>query len=297
MLAPGPRRPAPPCGPMRRRLRVVFQEVRSARQPHPRTAARANPSRGGRAAAVGRLRGHQPGPGAGRGRADRGARRRAPARHPVQDPDHRQGAQRGPEPAGHRRLLHRHQPDRPAVGHRARRDGVQRPVLQHPQRGRAGDRRADRPDPAADREERADALRRLGQVRRRRARGPRPNPGHRRLRQHRHPAVGAGREPGHAGAVLRHRRPARAGQRPPLRQPQGAAARLRRRHPARRRPAGEQAHLRRGRVRRDARGQPLPQPVPRLRGRLRGAAPGHRERPHRRRGGGRLSGRAQGPRR
>ena len=34
------------------------------------------------------------------------------------------------------------------------------------------------------------------------------------LRQHRHPAVGAGREPRHAGALLRHRRQARAGQRP-----------------------------------------------------------------------------------
>ena len=42
-------------------------------------------------------------------------------------------------------------------------------------------------------------------------------PRHRRVRQHRHPAVGAGREPRHAGVLLRHRRQAGPGQRPALR--------------------------------------------------------------------------------
>ena len=77
--------------------------------------------------------------------------------------------------------------------------GVQRAVLQHPQRGRAGPGRDHRADPAADREERGDARRGVGQGRRGQPRGTRPDAGHRRVRQHRHPAVGARREPGHDG--------------------------------------------------------------------------------------------------
>ncbi len=63
----------------------------------------------------------------------------------------------------------------------------------------------------------------LGQVGRRGPRGPRPQARHRRLRQHRHPAVGAGREPRHVGLLLRHRRQAGPGQRPALLDPDRAA--------------------------------------------------------------------------
>ena len=82
-------------------------------------------------------------------------------------------------------------------GHR----GVQRAVLQHPQRGRAGDRRDHLAGPAPDRQERGHARRRLGQVGQGCPRGPRPDPGHRRLRQHRQPAVGGRRVARHAGAT------------------------------------------------------------------------------------------------
>ena len=61
-------------------------------------------------------------------------------------------------------------PPRPSAGRRR----LQRAVLQHPQRGRAGRRRDDRADPSADREERRAARRRLGQVGQGRARDARP---------------------------------------------------------------------------------------------------------------------------
>ena len=138
---------------------------------------------------------------------------------------------------------------------------------------------------------------RLGQGGRRQPRGPRPHAGHRRLRQHRHPAVGARREPRHARLLLRHRRQARARQRPALRHARRAARGRRRRDPARRRPARQQRLLRRGAVRPDAAGQPVPQPVPRLRHRPRRAARAPGQRPPRRRRGRRLPERAEGPRR
>ena len=100
----------------------------------------------------------------------------------------------------------------------ARRRGVQRAVLEHPQRRGAGDRGDHQPGPAADRPGPRAARRHLGQVGGRQPRDPRADARHRRLRQHRQPAVGAGRGPGHAGAVLRPGGQARPGQR------RGAAA-------------------------------------------------------------------------
>ena len=139
-------------------------------------------------------------------------------------------------------------------------------------RGRAGAGRDHRADPAAGGEEPPDARRRVGQVRRRRPRGPRPGAGHRRLRQHRRAAVGAGRGAGHARVLLRHRRQAGAGQRPPLRLAGRAARRGRRRHAARRRPQGQRRAVRRRAVRRDEARRAVPQPLPRFRDRHRRAA-------------------------
>ena len=68
--------------------------------------------------------------------------------------------------AGDRRVLHRHQPDRPRRGLAPRDRGLQRAVLQHPQRRRARPRRDHRADPAADGQKRRDARGGLGQVRR-----------------------------------------------------------------------------------------------------------------------------------
>ena len=166
----------------------------------------------------------------GRGRAGRGAARRAPARHPLQHQGHAAGARRRHRPAGGRLLLHRHQPGRPRRRRRARHRGVQRAVLQHPQRRRARHRRDHRAGPPAAREDPADARRHLGQVGQGQPRGPRPHARHRRLRQHRHPAVQPRRGARLAGDLLRHRRPARARQRPPGRHARRAARRGRRRH-------------------------------------------------------------------
>ena len=128
--------------------------------------------------------------------------------------------------------------------------GVQRAVLQHPQRGRARDRRDHLADPPADREERRPA---------RRASGTSPPTGatrsaaaarHRRLRQHRQPAVGARRGARHVGVASttpptswRSATPARCAT------PRRAARAGGRRHAARRRPARQRGHLRRGAVR------------------------------------------------
>ena len=77
------------------------------------------------------------------------------------------------------------------------------------------------------------------------ARGARPAARHRRLRQHRRPALRARRGPRHDRVLLRHRRQARPRQRPALRHPRRAARAVRRGHPARRRPAGQQRPVRR----------------------------------------------------
>ncbi len=115
--------------------------------------------------ARGRRRGRRPAGCARRGRADRRPRGRRPARHPVQDRGDREGARRrGPDLVAHRRLLHRHQPDRPrrrgGAGHR----GVQRAVLQHPLGRRARDRRDHRAGPPAHRAGHGAARRGVGQV-------------------------------------------------------------------------------------------------------------------------------------
>ena len=116
-------------------------------------------------------------------------RRRPAARDPLQHPPHAAGARGGHRPGRGRLLLHRHQPGRPGRGRRARHRGLQRALLQHPQRRRAGDRRDHRAGPAAAREDPEDARGRLGQVGQGQPRDPRPDARHRRLRQHRHPAL------------------------------------------------------------------------------------------------------------
>ena len=99
----------------------------------------------------------------GRGRADRGHRRRATCSASGPRPRSPSASwTRRPDLVGDRRLLHRHQPDRPGRRGRARRRGVQRAVLQHPQRGRAGAGRDHRADPAADGEERRRCTRACG---------------------------------------------------------------------------------------------------------------------------------------
>ena len=72
--------------------------------------------------------------------------------------------------------------------------------------------------------------------------------------------------------LLRHRRQAGARQRPPLLVARRAARHRRDRHPARRRPGRQRRHLRRRAVRPDAAAVAVPQPLPRLRRRLRRAA-------------------------
>ena len=152
-----------------------------------------------------------------------------------------------------------------AAASRARHRGLQRAVLQHPQRRRAGDRRDHLADPPADRQERRHARRASGtSPRLGRARDPRPAARHRRLRQHRRPAVRARRGARHVGLLLRHRRQARARQRARVREPRRAALVRRHRDAARRRPAGQRGHVRRGAVRPDAAGRVVPQPLPRL---------------------------------
>ncbi len=77
----------------------------------------------------------------------------------------------------------------------------------------------------AHREDPADARRGLGQVGQGQPRGPRPHPRHRRLRQHRHPALQPRRGARPAGHLLRHRRPARPRQRAADADPRRAARR------------------------------------------------------------------------
>ncbi len=141
-----------------------------------------------------------------------------------------------------------------------------------------------------------DARRHLGEVGRGRPRGPRPDARHHRLRQHRHPALGARREPRHVRRVLRHGREAGAGQRPP----DGLARRAARRPPTSSpctstAAAGTPACSAPTQFARMRPGRDLPQPVPRVRRRLRRAARRDPVRPRRRRRGRRLPGRAQAP--
>ena len=145
--------------------------------------------------------------------------------------------------------------------------------------------------------EKNDALhaRRLGQVGQGRPRDARPHARHRRLRQHRQPALGAGRGARHGRRLLRHRRQAAAGQRPQARHPRRAARAGRRRHAARRRTGRQRGPLRRQAVRRDAPRRDLPQPLARLRRRPGSVAGQHPQRPPGRRGHRRLPGRAEGP--
>ena len=199
-----------------------------------------------------------------------------------------------PDLLADRRVLHRHQPDRPRrrrpAGHRR----VQRAVLQHPQRRRARHRRDHRARAAAPREDPADARRHLGQVRAGQPRGARPHARHRRLRQHRHPAVQPRRGPRLPGDLLRHRRPARARQRAPGRHPRPAPRRVRRGHAARRRTAGQRRAVRCRRVRQDEAALDVHQRLARHGRRRRRAARAHPLRPHRRRRARRVPGRAQG---
>ena len=141
-----------------------------------------------------------------------------------------------PDLIGRRRLLHRHQPDRPGRRHRARHRGVQRAVLQHPLGRGAGDRRHHRDGPPADRARQGAARRGVGQVGGRQPRDPRTHARHRRLRQHRLAAVGGRRDARHAGLLLRHRGQARARQRPAVLLARGAPRHRRDGDPARRRP-------------------------------------------------------------
>ena len=127
-----------------------------------------------------------------RGRARRPALRRPAARASAPAPRcTRDGARRRARPARGRRLLHRHEPDRPGRRGGARRRRLQRALLQHPQRRRARARRDHLADPPADREERPRCTPASGTSRPRQPRGARPQARHRRLRQHRQPALGA----------------------------------------------------------------------------------------------------------
>ena len=179
-----------------------------------------------------------------RGRAGRDPARGRHARHPVQHQDHPAGARAAPDLVAIGCFcIGTNQVDLEAAAAQGRR-GVQRAVLQHPQRRRAGDRGDHLAGPPAAGEDREDARGRLGQVGQGQPRGPRPDPGHRRLRQHRHPALERGRVTGPAGDLLRHRRPAGPRQRPPDAHPRGPARRGRRGHPAHRRSTRQRRLLR-----------------------------------------------------
>ena len=199
-----------------------------------------------------------------------------------------------PRPAGRRCVLHRHQPDRPRSRGPARHRGLQRAVLQHPQRGGAGHRRDHRAGATPAREDPADARRHLGQVGAGQPRGARPHAGHRRLRQHRHPALqprGGARLP---GDLLRHRRPARPRQRPSGGHARRAAREGRRGLAARRRPSRQRRPVRRRAVREDEAALDVHQRLARHGRRRHRAARAHPLRPHRRRRARRVPGRAEG---
>ena len=116
-------------------------------------------------------------------------------------------------------------------------------------------------------------------------RGPRPDARHRRLRQHRHPAVGARREPRACGCSSTTPptswRWATPGAAPSLEELLDDADVVTLHVDGR---PGNASFFGDERVRRDAPGRAVPQPLARLRRRLRGAARAHRVRPPRRRG-------------
>ena len=180
--------------------------------------------------------------GAGRAGTDR-CHRRCPLRGAaLAHPAHGRGAGAGSEAGRGRRVLHWHQPDRPGRRSQAWRARVQRTVLQHAQRGRAGagrDHHADARHPA---EERTAAPGRLDEERCQLVRGAWQDAGHHRLWPYRYPAGPAGRDPGHARGVLRHRDQAAAGQCTPALHAGRAAGRGRRGEPARARDAGHEEH-------------------------------------------------------
>ena len=128
--------------------------------------------------------------------------------HPLAHAAQRGGARRHALADRHRLLLGRHQPGgprrRPPHGH----PGVQRAVLQHAQRGGADHRRDRHALPARFPEVGGRACRRLGKDGGGRLRNPRQDARHRRLRQYRQPARGAGRGDGHARHLLRPHRQA-----------------------------------------------------------------------------------------
>ena len=111
---------------------------------------------------------------------------------------------RGRRPPDRGRLLQRrHQPGRSRRGAQARHPGLQRPVLEHPQRGRTRHRR-NRHALAPHRPALGfGPCGRVGQVRPKQFRSARQDARHRRLRQHRLAALDLGRGHGHAGHLLR----------------------------------------------------------------------------------------------
>ena len=129
------RRSSDGCGPC-----LVASLVRQV--PHQGRAAGVGAQERGRGAAGRRLHQHPAACAGARGPGPQGRhRRRARRRHPVAHAAHRRGAGRGAEAHRHRRLLHRHQPGRPAGGREPRPAGLQRAVLQHAQRRRTRHRR------------------------------------------------------------------------------------------------------------------------------------------------------------
>ena len=125
--------------------------------------------------------------------------------------------------------------------------GVQRALLQHPQRRRAGDGRDHHADARDLPQVACRPSRRLDQVGRRTARGARQDAGHRRLRQYRQPARRHRRGAGHARASTTT---APTSCRTAMPRPAATLGRAagpgRRGHPARARDAGHRRHDRRG---------------------------------------------------
>ena len=100
--------------------------------------------------------------GDGRVRARRRAARRAAARHPLQHQGHRRCPRGRARPAGRRRVLHRHQPDRPRAAAAAGVAVFNAPFSNTRSVVELADRRDDLADPPADREERRAARRASG---------------------------------------------------------------------------------------------------------------------------------------
>ncbi len=120
------------------------------------------------------------------------------------------------------------------------------PVLQHPQRRRAGHRRDRHVAPAHTTALGLGASRRLGQVGRQQPRGARQDARHRRLRQYRLAALLSRRGDGHAGDLPRPHRQAAPRQHRAERIVARPAGAERRRVPACAGDAGDLSHDRRG---------------------------------------------------